>query len=45
MGFDANPVETFDYYEPRTADRFVIKPTKIGLYTFQPIITIVLPLT
>ncbi len=34
MGFDANPVETFDYYEPRTADRFVIKPTKIGGFIY-----------
>ncbi|MFE3866896.1 DUF5916 domain-containing protein [Flavobacterium sp. LS2P90] len=34
IGFDANPVETYDYYEPRTADRFVIKPTKIGGFIY-----------
>ncbi|MFV8378448.1 DUF5916 domain-containing protein [Flavobacterium sp. LB3R33] len=34
IGIDANPLETFDYYEPRTADRYVIKPTKIGGYIY-----------
>lgn len=34
IGFDANPVETYDYYEPRTADRFVIKPSKIGGFIY-----------
>ena len=34
MGIDANPLETFDYYEPRSADRFVIKPTKIGGFIY-----------
>jgi hypothetical protein len=34
IGIDANPLETFDYYEPRTADRYVIKPTKIGGYLY-----------
>ncbi len=34
LGIDANAVETYDYYEPRTADRYVIKPTKIGGYLY-----------
>ncbi|TDD78685.1 DUF5916 domain-containing protein [Flavobacterium caseinilyticum] len=34
IGFDANPIETYDYYEPRTADRFVIRPTKIGGFIY-----------
>ncbi|MFV5702250.1 DUF5916 domain-containing protein [Flavobacterium sp. XS2P12] len=34
IGIDANALETFDYYEPRTADRYVIKPTKIGGYVY-----------
>ena len=34
IGFDANPVETYDYYEPRTTDRYVIKPTKIGGFIY-----------
>ncbi|MFV8268524.1 DUF5916 domain-containing protein [Flavobacterium sp. GT2N3] len=34
IGLDANPVETYDYYEPRTADRYVIKPTKIGGFIY-----------
>lgn len=34
IGIDANAVETYDYYEPRTADRYVIKPTKIGGYVY-----------
>ena len=34
IGIDANPLETYDYYEPRTADRYVIKPTKIGGYIY-----------
>ena len=29
IGFDANPMETYDYYEPRTAGRFIILPTRI----------------
>lgn len=34
FGFDANPVETYDYYEPRAADRFVIRPTRIGGFIY-----------
>ena len=34
IGFDANPLETFDYYEPRTASRFVIKPKKIEGFVY-----------
>ena len=34
IGFDANPIETYDYYEPRTANRFVIRPTKIGGFIY-----------
>jgi len=34
IGFDANPVETYDYYEPRTTYRYVIKPTKIGGFIY-----------
>ncbi|MFV8371110.1 DUF5916 domain-containing protein [Flavobacterium sp. LB2P74] len=34
IGIDANALETYDYYEPRTADRYVIKPTKIGGYLY-----------
>lgn len=34
IGFDANPVETYDYYEPRTAERYVIRPTKIGGFIY-----------
>ncbi|MFH6970537.1 DUF5916 domain-containing protein [Flavobacterium petrolei] len=33
-GFDTNPVETYDYYEPRTADRYVIKPSKLGGFIY-----------
>ena len=34
FGIDANPIETFDYYEPRSTNRFVIKPTKIGGFIY-----------
>ena len=34
IGIDANALETYDYYEPRTADRYVIKPTKVGGYLY-----------
>ena len=34
LGFNINPVETFDYYEPRTEGRFVIKPTKYGTWFY-----------
>ncbi|MFN7099691.1 MAG: DUF5916 domain-containing protein [Flavobacterium sp.] len=34
FGIDANPVETYDYYEPRAADRFVIRPTRIGGFIY-----------
>lgn len=34
FGMDANPIETFDYYEPRSANRFVIRPTKIGGFIY-----------
>lgn len=34
IGFDANPIETFDYYEPRAANRYVIRPTKIGGFVY-----------
>jgi hypothetical protein len=45
VGFDANVVEAYDYYEPRAANRFVIRPTKIeDSSTFRPITTILLPL-
>ena len=34
IGFDVNPIETFDYYEPRAANRYVIRPTKIGGFVY-----------
>lgn len=34
IGFNANPVETFDYYEPRAANRFVIRPTRVGGFIY-----------
>ena len=34
IGFNANPVETFDYYEPRATNRFVIRPTRIGGFIY-----------
>lgn len=34
IGFNANPVETFDYYEPREANRFVIRPTRVGGFIY-----------
>ena len=34
IGFDVNPTETFDYYEPRAANRYVIRPTKIGGFVY-----------
>lgn len=34
IGFDVNPIETFDYYEPRVANRYVIRPTKIGGFVY-----------
>jgi hypothetical protein len=34
LGMDSNPIETFDYYEPRSANRFVIRPTKIGGFIY-----------
>ena len=34
IGFNANPVETFDYYEPRAANRFAIRPTRIGGFIY-----------
>ncbi|MFV8440859.1 DUF5916 domain-containing protein [Flavobacterium sp. LB2P44] len=34
IGIDANPLETFDYYEPRTPNRYVIRPTKIGGFIY-----------
>lgn len=34
MGIDANPIETYDYYESRTADRYVIIPAKISGFIF-----------
>ena len=34
VGFDANVVEAYDYYEPRAANRFVIRPTKIGGFIY-----------
>jgi hypothetical protein len=30
FGINANPFENYDYYEPRTENRFVIFPTKFG---------------
>lgn len=34
IGFDANPVETYDYYEPRVTDRYVIRPSKLGGFIY-----------
>ena len=34
LGMDANPIETYDYYEPRATNRFVIRPTKIGGFIY-----------
>ena len=34
MGIDANPIETYDYYESRTADRYVIIPEKISGFIY-----------
>jgi hypothetical protein len=36
LGVNSNPVETYDYYEPRNTDagRFVINPTKIGSWFY-----------
>lgn len=34
MGIDANPIETYDYYESRTADRYVIIPAKISGFIY-----------
>ncbi|MFV8344812.1 DUF5916 domain-containing protein [Flavobacterium sp. ZB4P13] len=34
IGIDANALETYDYYEPRTADRYVIRPTKLGGFLY-----------
>ena len=34
IGFNANPIETFDYYEPRAANRFVIRPTRMGGFIY-----------
>ncbi|MEM8522796.1 DUF5916 domain-containing protein [Flavobacterium sp. PL12] len=31
MGLNVNPLETYDYYESRTADRFLITPAKINM--------------
>ncbi len=30
LGLNANPFENYDYYEPRTENRYVLFPTKIG---------------
>ena len=35
IGFNANPVETYDYYEPRAANRFVIRPTRVGGFIYM----------
>ena len=34
FGIDASPVETFNYYEARTADRFVITPAEISTFVY-----------
>ncbi|UFH47654.1 carbohydrate binding family 9 domain-containing protein [Flavobacterium galactosidilyticum] len=34
IGIDANPIETYDYYESRTADRYVIIPAKISGFIY-----------
>ena len=34
FGIDASPVETFNYYEARTADRFVITPAEISAFIY-----------
>ena len=31
MGLNVNPLETYDYYESRTADRYLITPAKINM--------------
>ena len=34
ISIDANPIETYDYYESRTADRYVIIPAKISGFIY-----------
>ncbi|WP_188048807.1 DUF5916 domain-containing protein [Flavobacterium sp. GP15] len=34
IGIDANPVETYDYYESQQADKYVILPAKIGGFIY-----------
>ena len=34
MGFNINPLETFDFYESRTEGRYFIFPTKIGGWAY-----------
>ena len=34
MGFNINPFETYDYYEPRTEGRFFIQPTRYGSWFY-----------
>ena len=34
MGINVNPFESYDYFGPRTADRFVILPSQVGAWMF-----------
>lgn len=34
MGINANPLKTFDYYEPRADNRFVSIPSRAGIYFY-----------
>ena len=34
MGFNIDPLETYDYYEPRTEGRFVVKPSRYGSWFY-----------
>lgn len=34
FGIDASPIETFNYYEARTADRYVITPAEISAFVY-----------
>jgi Domain of unknown function (DUF5916)/Carbohydrate family 9 binding domain-like len=33
-GFNINPIQTYDFYEPRTEGRFLLFPKKIGVWAF-----------
>ncbi|MEC5167468.1 hypothetical protein RCH18_003224 [Flavobacterium sp. PL11] len=34
LGIDANPIQTFDYYEPQTMGRYVLLPSKISGFIY-----------